>query len=746
VSGTDGIRPRSAWAWVAAAAVAVLIAAPGPAGAAGRCGKHPWCNTALGPDARAALLLKQLTDGERIDLLAGDDPFGVAGGDHTHTGTSDGVPRLDVPTTYYSDGPVGPRQGKTTALPIPLALAATFSPRLAYAHGLVAANEARDKGNDVIFAPTVNILRTPLNGRTFEGYGEDPYLDTRLAVGWIRGAQSQGVIGDVKHFAANNQEGRDPSGNSGDPGSPLGGGSQGSRYLVNEHIDERTLREIYLPHFEAAVKEAHVGTVMCAYNKVNGAYACESHHLLQQILEHEWGFKGYVVADYGAAHMAGPSLRNGLDFEPWPGLAYGPNQVRAALLTGQATQAQVNDHVRRVLRTLFAYGFFDRPAFRDDDAQIDKRAHARTARRIEEKAITMLRNRRRMLPLHAKRLRTVALIGAGADGFTTGGGSANVTPFSFVTPREAIRRRLGPRVKLRYDDGSDQNQAVADARGADVAIVIPADYLTEGADRKCLTLECPNAHGDQDGLIRKVAAANPRTVVVLETGGPVLTPWRKQVRGLLEAWYPGEEGGTAIARVLFGDADPGGRLPATFPTSEAELPTAGDPEKYPGVGNDVYYKEGVLVGYRWYDSKRLAPAFPFGFGLSYTRFAYGPLTVRRAGAGATVSLRVRNAGGRGGTDVPQLYLGLPRPAPSVVQPPKQLKGFRRVVLGRGSSTRVTFAIDRRALSYWDTAAGGWRVAPGCYRVMVGRSSRAILRRATLAVGGASCFRASARVP
>lgn len=728
---------------VAAAVIGVLVAAP-VGSAAGRCGKHPWCDRSLGPDARAKLLLNALTDDERIGLLAGDDVRGVAGGEHEHTGTETGVPRVDLPTTHYSDGPVGPRQGLATALPVPLALAATFSPRLAASHGTVASNEARSKGNDVIFAPTVNIMRTPLNGRTFESYGEDPYLMTRLGVAWIKASQAQGILGDVKHYAANNQEGRDPSGRSGTPGAPLGGGAEGSRYLVNEHIDERTLREIYLPHFEAAVKEADVASVMCSYNKVNGAYACESHHLLQQILEREWGFKGYVLADYGAAHMAGPSLVNGLDFEPWPGLAYGRAQVRLALLTGQATMAHVNDHVRRVLRTLFKYGFFDRRAFRDDDDQIDKRAHARTAQRIEESAITMLRNRG-VLPLRAKRLKTVAVIGAGADAFTTGGGSGKVTPFRFTSPLAAIRKRLGRRAKVRYEDGSDADAAVAAARGADVAIVIPADYLTEGADRLCLTLECPDVHGDQDELIRRVAAANRRTVVVLETGGPVLTPWRNRVAALLEAWYPGQEGGTAIARVLFGDADPGGRLPATFPRTESQLPTAGDPERYPGVDNEVYYKEGVLVGYRWYDARRLRPAYPFGFGLSYTRFAYRGLRVRAARGGATVRVRVRNAGRRRGTDVAQLYLRLPRPSRGVVQPPRQLRGFRRVTLRPGRGTAVAFKLGRRAFAYWDTPHKRWRVAPGCYGVMVGRSSRKIVQRATIAVGGATCAGTSARV-
>jgi len=281
---------------------------------------------------------------------------------------------------------------------------------------------------------------------------------------------------------------------------------------------------------------------------------------------------------------------------------------------------------------------------------------------------------------------------------------------------------------------------VAAAKGADVAIVIPADYLTEGADRSCLTLECPNAHGDQDGLIEEVAAANRKTIVVLETGGPVLTPWRNKVRALLEAWYPGEQGGTAIARVLFGGADPGGRLPATFPKNEGDIPTAGDPAKYPGLGKDVYYKEGVLVGYRWYDAKRIAPAFPFGFGLSYTRFAYRHFRVHRRGVGARVSFTVVNTGKRRGTDVPQLYLGLPQPATGVIQPPKQLKGFRRVTLRPHRKTRVTLTIGRRALSYWDTPSGRWRVAPGCYRVMLGHSSRNIVRQIIMPFAGGSCRR------
>ena len=267
-----------------------------------------------------------------------------------------------------------------------------------------------------------------------------------------------------------------------------------------------------------------------------------------------------------------------------------------------------------------------------------------------------------------------------------------------------------------------------------MAIVVAADYQSEGADRACLSLECPSVHGDQDALIAQVAAANPKTIVVLETGGPVLTPWRDKVAAIAEAWYPGAAGGTAIARVLFGDVDPGGRLPATFPRSEADLPTAGDPEKYPGVGETVRYKEGVLVGYRWFDEKRLEPAFPFGFGLSYTTFALRGLRVTARSA----SVEVVNTGHRTGVAVPQLYLGLPDPAAGIVQPPRQLKGMRSLRLGPKRSRRITFPITQRDLSYWDVKSNGWKVAPGCYGVMAGTSSRDIAQSATLAVGGASC--------
>jgi beta-glucosidase len=506
-------------------------------------------------------------------------------------------------------------------------------------------------------------------------------------------------------------------------------------------VDERTLREIYLPQFETVVKDAGVGSVMCAYPRVNGAYACENGHLLKKILRDEWGFKGFVLADYGAAHpnSTAENLNNGLDFEPWPAASYNPMNVRTATASGLADFERVNEAVRAILRTLFAHGFFDRAAYVYDDGQIEKRKHLRAAQRVEEGAITLLRNKRRTLPLRARRLKSIALIGRNADEFTTGGGSANVRPFTFVSPRDAIEKRVGKRVKVRFDDGGEPERAAELARSSDVAIVFAADYQTEFIDRRCISLQCPPWNGDQDELIETITEANRRTIVVLETGGPVLTPWRNKVPAIVEAWYPGAGGGGAIARVLFGDVDPGGRLPATFPRSEDQYPYAGDPEAYPGVAEEVKYKEGVLVGYRWFDEKQLKPAFPFGHGLSYTKFRYGSLGIRRRGANsATVSFTVRNVGRRRGIEVPQLYLGLPDPSEDVVQPPLQLKDFRKLRLRRGQRARVRFRIDPRDISYWDTDAADWRVAPGCYQVMIGRSSRRIGLIAEESFGGDTC--------
>ncbi len=710
-----------------AALVALIL--PASAGALGRCGSQPWCDVALSDDLRAQILTDRLTIPERIGLLGGDDIFGITS--IPHTGTENGVPRLNIPPTYYSDGPAGVRGTPATAFSSPLSLAASWSPSLARLQARTIADEAKHKGNDVVFAPTVNIMRTPYWGRTFEGYGEDPWLTSRLGVAWIQGAQAEGVIANVKHFAANNQEGRG--------GVPNLTGLAGGRLFVDVKADQRTLREIYLPQFEAAVKEGRSGTVMCSYNRLNGRYACENEWLLDTVLRKEWGFKGFVLADYGAAHNPWEALNAGLDFEPWPPIAYQPLLINAALLTG-AKQSQVDAAVRRTYRTLFAHGFFDRQAYARDE-RVNVEAHAAVARRIEESGITLLKNDG-ILPLKPESTRSIAVVGPESTRIKGGGGSSAVKGYRSIVPVDGIARRAGPGVQIRRYDGTDPAQAAATASGADAAIVVVGDDSTEGVDKECLALACD---GSKDKLVDAVAAANPNTIVVLTTGGPVLTPWRDRVKAVAEAWFPGQEAGDAIARVLYGDVDPGGRLPVTFPRSAGDLPAATDREAYPGF-LDVRYKEGVMVGYRWYDQRGLTPAYPFGHGLSYTRFRWGKkiaVAPSRTGAGATVALDVRNVGRRAGNVVGQLYLGLPDPRAGVQQPPRQLKAFTRANVGRGKRKRLRFTLNERSFSYWDTRSDSWQVAAGCYPLMIGTSSREPVRRAMLAVGGASCGKAFA---
>lgn len=702
-------------------AAALPAVAPAGASAAGRCGDRPWCDTSRSADERAGLLLGALTRDEKISLLAGDELFGAAGREGTHTGTSQGVERVGLPPIYFSDGPVGTRQGKATGMPSPMSVASSFDPQVAERHAAVIGDEVKRKGNDVVFAPAVNMMRTPLNGRTFEYFGEDPYLAARTAAAWTKGVQAQGVIANVKHFAVNNQEGVGVQ----PQGSPLGVGVAGSRLTVDAQLDERALREIYLPQFEAAIKEGGAGSVMCAYNRVNGQYACENQHLLEDVLRRDWAFRGFVLTDYGAGKNTVASLNNGLDLDIWPAVIYRPELVKAALATSQVSESAVDEHVRRILRTLFAFGFFDRDAYPDDTASIDQAAHDAAAADIQQQGTILLENDDAVLPLDAGRIGKLAVIGPEADLIEDGGGSSAIDEFKVTTPLAAIRSRVGAD-KVVHDDGSDAARAAGVARVADAVVVVVGDRMTEGVDKQCLGLNCSqNDRIDRDALIEAVAAANPRTVVVLQTGGPVLTPWRDEVKGLLEAWYPGQNGGTAIARVLFGDAEPGGRLPATFPLREEDEPVGGDREKYPGVAETVRYKEGVHIGYRWFDERGLGVAYPFGYGLSYTSFRMRDLRLE-PGSGATdavVSVAVTNTGRRAGTAAPQLYVGMPNPAAGIDQPPLQLKGFSRVKLAPGQTRRVRFALDQRAFSYWNPRSNAWQVARGCYRVVVGAHSR-----------------------
>ncbi|RFU42558.1 glycosyl hydrolase [Actinomadura logoneensis] len=663
---------------------------------------RPWCDRSLPADRRADALVAALTEDEKLALLAGDDlvgPLRAADDPKFRAGTVHGVARLGIPDLYLVDaGSMGVKQGPNTALASGLSLAATFDPQAAARAGAVTADEAVHHGNDVVLGPAVDILRTARNGRAFEAYGEDPLLSARMGTSWIRSVQAKGLIAEVKHFPANNQE--------------------ANRYSVNAVISERALREVYLAPFEAAVRDGGAGSVMCGYNLVNGLPSCSNGPLLNDVLRGQWGFRGFVVSDWlrGAKSTVG-SVQAGLSLEMPVGVQYTPPALQSALRDKKITWAEVDGLLRARFRTLFDFGVFDRPR-PANDGRIDYTAHNRTAQQLAEQGVTLLRNTGGVLPL--KSGTRIAVIGKPAAQVRSGIGSAYVKPVSSVTPLQGLTARAGAK-NVVYRDGTDVAAAVKAAKAAKVAVVVVADARAEDADLSCLTLRCGEGKlGDQDKLVTAVAAANPNTVVVLQTGGPVLTPWAAKVRGIVESWYAGGHGGTAIARVLYGDVDPGGRLPVTFPATESQAPVSGNKAQYPGVGDIVRYTEELLVGYRHYDAKGYAPRFPFGYGLSYTSFTFTGLKMSRTG----VSVTVTNTGKRRGYAVPQLYLGLPS-SKAVPEPAKQLKGFGKVSLAPGASARVTFPLDARAFSYWNSATHTWQQAKGCTKVMVGSSSRSI---------------------
>lgn len=654
------------------------------------------------PEARAKKVVSQMTLDEKVSQMHG-----------TQTKTIFrivvGVPRLSIPDLLVTNGPAGfgpagpGHQGKATALPAPISLAATWDVDAAREYGVIEASEAADFGNTLLEAPDINIARVPQNGRTFEAFGEDPFLVARLSVANIVGIQSQGIIANVKHFACNNQE--------------------VDRKTVNVDVDERTLREVYLPAFEASVKEGHVYSLMGAYNKVNGPYCCENDLLLNPILKKEWGFDGFVTSDFGAVHSTVPSVLNGLDVE-MPDDKYFGASLKTAVESGQVPEAVLDEHLVRRFRTMMKASVWDQPPTRKP---IPVEENGAIARRMAEEGMVLLRNENHLLPLDAIALKSVALIGPYAVRASTGGGgSSKVQPIREIAPLDGLQAKLGARVTITLDDGKDPARAAAAAKAADVAIVMVGDAQAEGRDHAI------SLGAKQDDLVAAVAAANPRTVVVVKSGGPLLMPWNEKVPAILEAWYPGGEDGAAVANVLVGDANPAGKLPITFPKSLDDLP-AHTPEQYPGAGpakqTVAHYSEGLLVGHRWYDAKKIDPLYPFGHGLSYTTFAYDKLhlsqeTIPAATPALTVEFEVANTGPRAGTEVAQVYLGVPA-LPGVDQPPRKLAGFTRVKVEPGKTTHASVTLDARAFSYWDVATHGWKIAPGEYHVFVGGSSRVL---------------------
>ena len=694
-------------------------------------------------------LLKRMTLEEKAAMVGG-------------SGWMESMPneRLGIPAIKMADGPLGvrswagsssitglpgsPLKVLSTSFPSGVAMAATWDTELVQREGQAIGQEVKALGRDMILGPTVNINRVPLWGRNFEGYGEDPYLAGRLGVAYVKGVQGEGVIPSVKHFDANNEE--------------------FERHRIDEQIDARTLHEIYLPAFKAAVQEGDAWTVMSAYNLINGVHCAENKALLRDILKGEFGFKGFVVSDWGSTYSTAPTVNAGMDLE-MPGGPPAKNwladpkllergnsggwltadKVLAEVKAGKISEATLDDNVGRILRVTFLSGIFDHP--HAGGGEVNTPAQAAVALKGATESIVLLKNAGALLPLDAKKLHSIAVIGPNvAVARTGGGGSSLIEPKYAIAPLDGIKKLAGSGVEVKYAlgvgmEGEDPAQDTPEARAAalkaavdaaahsDVAIVVVGRYNKiehEGADLK--TMDLP---AGQNELIEAVEQANPHTIVVLNTGNPVtMTRWLDKTPALVEMWYGGQEAGTALASILFGDANPSGKLPVSLPKEFKDSPAAAN---YPGENLHVNYAEGIYVGYRYYDTKNVEPQFPFGFGLSYTTFDYSRLALTPARSSGNqpieVSLVVTNTGTRAGAEVVQLYVHDGHS--KIDRPAHELKGFRRVELNPGDSKTVLFTLDRAALSYWSPEKKDWVAEPGTFEIQVGASSRDIRLKAPL---------------
>ena len=695
--------------------------------------------TAAAADQRADQLLAQMTMDEKVKLVAGD------GGPITNIiplprgagGFIAGNARLGIPDLYYSDGSVGVANGQApaTSLPSSIASAATWDLDLAYQYGKVIGTEMRAYGLNVNLGGNTNLIgREPRDGRTFETKGEDPILAGSIAAAHIRGTQDQHVIGGIKHFAFNDQE--------------------TGRTLADVTVDERGGRESDLLAFEIALKESNAQSVMCSYNLLNGTWACENPHLLNDILKGDWGFQGFVMSDWWATHSTTAAALAGLDQEQPDNQFF--SALPQAVASGQVPQSRLDDMVHRILRAMFEAGLFDNPP---SLGPIDIAADQAIAQTVEEQGAVLLKNSNGQLPLNATSVASIAVIGSHADiGVLSGGGSAQVHPtggpaltegypcqpcwaqviWDPSSPLKAIQAKA-PHATVKFDPGTDSAQAASLAAASSVAIVFVSQWTSEGMDLPSLNFtDVIHASPiNQDALVAAVAAANPHTIVVMENGGAQVLPWLDSVSAVLEAWYPGQRGGEAIANILFGAVNPSGKLPITFPASVSDLPhpvIAGTPnatDPFP-----VDYSEGLLVGYKWYDAKHLAPAFPFGFGLSYTTFSFTNLKVAGGSSeGFQVTFDLTNTGTVGGAEVAQVYLGMPT---STGEPPQRLVGWQKVFLQPGAQQQVNIAVHANdpthPLSWWDAKSNSWQVATGDYSVYAGNSSRNLTLAGTFRVG------------
>ncbi len=709
----------------------------------------PWTDASQGSAQRTSQLLAAMSLDDKIALVTGIGGFGGGEVNPGAAGLIRSNERLCLPPLVLQDATagLGDNQTQTTAFPDSIGLAATFDRGLTQRFGRVLAKEAVAKGVNVILGPGADIARTPLNGRNFEYVGEDPYLAGQAAAAVTRGIQSEPVIATVKHYALNDQE--------------------TLRNLVSSDASERTMQEIHLPAFEAAVKQGDAGSVMCAYNKVNGVYACENSYLQERVLKRQWGFKGWVMSDFGATHSTAATANNGLDME-MPGGAFWGDQLKAAVTRGAVPMSRLDDAVSRIASTMFRRGIFEHPPAVSgpevNTVNATTRESLATATEVAQQGTVLLKNQGGILPLEDRPGQRIAVIGdaataAGAALANQGYGSGHVTLFGYhdaAAPLDAITARAARAGGVvTYASGAVLGDAVATAAAADVAVVLVNDVTIESVDRPDMTARsgtcsfvpivpgsifdpstasgsCAYSPVDQDALVAAVAAANPRTVVVVQSGGPVSMPWVGRVPGIVENWLPGQVDGDALAPMLFGDVNPSGKLPVTFPVAVEDGPLRST-RQYPGVRDSsgvprVSYSEGLLVGYRWYDAKHIAPLFPFGHGLSYTSFRYSRMRVAKIKSGYRVTARVTNTGERAGAEVAQVYVSNPR---STGEPPKQLKGFDKVDLRPGESKTVSVRLNRRSFATWSTRQHRWTVAPGRYVVRVGGSSRSLPLSATV---------------
>jgi len=690
---------------------------------------HPWMNASLSPDERAEMVLKEMTLDEKIELLHGQgmpgwprevqNPQPELG--NGGAGFILGIPRLGIPIIQMSDAAYGVRSSAengrySTALPSNVGAAASWDPEAACAYGAVIGKELRAQGYNMTLGGGVNLTREPRNGRTFEYMGEDPVLAGTLVGNLMKCEQAQHVIGDIKHYALNDQE--------------------SGRNEVDVVIGKRAMRESDLLAFEIGVGIAQPGAVMCSYNAVNGDFACENKYLLTDVLKKDWGFKGFVVSDWGGTLSTVKASAAGLDNEEPLDEFFGA-KLKAAVEAGKVSTAELDEHVRRVLRSEFACGLIDYPTKK---SVADVEGDLATARKIEEQSAVLLKNAGGLLPLNGAAAKSIAVIGPHAsEGMISGSGSAQVDApgrpsagwmaqvWFPPSPVTALQVKF-PSAKVQFDSGANPASAAALARNSDVAIVFAYQWESEGMDLENLSLPVK-----QDELIEAVAAANPKTIVVLETGTAVTMPWLEKVGAVLEAWYAGSKGADAVASILSGDVNPSAKLPMTFPKSEADLPHPQLVKPGPGETGEkavmksgeakptfsVHYDEGLKVGYKWYDAEKKAVLFPFGYGLSYTRFAYSGLKVA-AGKETRVSFTVKNTGKRDGAEVAEVYAALPA---SAGEPPKRLVGWSKVWLKAGESKEVSVSVGEKYLSIYNEASNGWKLVPGGYTFMVGGSSQ-----------------------